>query len=282
MTSGEPLEGVAKEAVVCPLLFLRNSRGKSHKNYLSDLGMKDTRIFLGYDVVDNDYFAKAARLARTRAEMTLLQSLAIPRRPYFFAMTRLIPRKNVERLVSAFSSYRTEIKVDAPWDLVICGSGIQEKVIREVIQANGLDSFVHLPGFIPYEHVGAGMVWRPLSFILPCKNSGDWLSTKHAQPPSRFYAAAQSVQLRNSFVKERTDMFLIHWTQERSLRTSKMHQLSEDERLQMGESSARIVAQFTPQHFAEGLIQAIDTGSISLELLRLFSSTFRRFDSILR
>ncbi len=239
---------------------------KSHQQYLSKLGMKDTQIFFGYDVVDNDYFAKAAKLARDKSGMTRLQSLGIPKRPYFLAMTRLIPRKNVERLVSAFSSYRTDAKVDAPWDLVICGSGIQEKVIREVIQANGLDSFVHLPGFIPYEHVGA---WYGLAsaFIHPAMQEQWGLVINEACAASLPILCSRTVGAASELVREGTNGYLFDPLDTGAIAYAlvKMHQLSEDERLQMGESSARIVAQFTPQHFAEGLMQAIATGSISLD-----------------
>ena len=58
---------------------------KSHKNYLTDLGMKDSRIFLGYDVVDNHYFAEAARQARTEREYDTPAISGHPPAPLLFS-----------------------------------------------------------------------------------------------------------------------------------------------------------------------------------------------------
>ena len=35
----------------------RSSEGQSHRDYLVELGMPPDRIALGYNAVDNDYFA---------------------------------------------------------------------------------------------------------------------------------------------------------------------------------------------------------------------------------
>ena len=66
--------------------------GQAHASYLEALGQPADRIFRGYDVVDNEYFAHAVRVIRdqfleTRAKQGLPEN-------YFLASARFIPKKN--------------------------------------------------------------------------------------------------------------------------------------------------------------------------------------------
>ena len=112
--------------------------GRPHKEYMVKLGMPAERIFLGYDAVDNAYFAAGAAKWRKQKienrnqksegknqfQLSLAREMASPispgsvsafqdvsvsafqNAPFFLASARFIEKKNLPRLLKAFSRYR--------------------------------------------------------------------------------------------------------------------------------------------------------------------------------
>jgi 1,2-diacylglycerol 3-alpha-glucosyltransferase len=74
--------------------------GSSHVEYLCKLGLPSARCTIGYDVVDNDYFATEA--ARWRGGDGRRSTLSLP---YFLASNRFIEKKNLFRLLEAYARY---------------------------------------------------------------------------------------------------------------------------------------------------------------------------------
>lgn len=85
--------------------------------YLCTLGFPAARIWRGYDVVDNDAFAAAAREAKSRAA-EIRERLGLPERFFLYA-GRMAPEKNVSVLLEAHGRLTG---TDAP-GLVLAGSG---------------------------------------------------------------------------------------------------------------------------------------------------------------
>src|SRR4030095_11875192 len=78
--------------------------GQRHVEYLVELGMPRQRVFTGYDVVDNDYFAR--RTAEIRhLGLDIRNKRGLPEN-YFLASSRFIEKKNLPRLISAYAEYR--------------------------------------------------------------------------------------------------------------------------------------------------------------------------------
>lgn len=132
--------------------------GQLHHDYLLKLGFSKPAISLGYDVVDNAHFTQKALQAREDSTVTRRQQPDIPLCPYFIAVTRFIPRKNVLRLIDAYADYRSlglsaQAEPSQLWDLVICGSGIEADKIRAKITYHHLESSIHLPGFKSYQEI---------------------------------------------------------------------------------------------------------------------------------
>ena len=100
--------------------------------YLVSLGMPRERIRRGYDVVDNDQFEKGAEQVLGRAD-EIIKKLDLPK-DYFLFCGRLAPEKNLRRLLSAFQSYSAG---GGKWNLVIVGSGPQEREIKARAEALG-------------------------------------------------------------------------------------------------------------------------------------------------
>ena len=95
--------------------------GTPHIEYLELLGMDRDKVFIGYDVVDNDFF-------KSRVEQYKLQNDT----PYFLASNRFVPKKNLLRLIEAYGQY---VKIsqfsketlaeneNIIWPLVLLGDG---------------------------------------------------------------------------------------------------------------------------------------------------------------
>ena len=111
--------------------------GSPQKRYFEKLGMPSDRIFIGYDVVDNESFAKSK-----------IQHLENPiKNPFFFTINRFIEKKNLLWLLSVYSEYRNQLGEKA-WDLVLCGDGdLRIKILNRIAELN-LEKFVHCPGFL--------------------------------------------------------------------------------------------------------------------------------------
>ena len=93
--------------------------GPRHRDYLVDLGMPRDRIALGYNAVDNAAFARRPR----PPDATPDGRRGLPEAPYFLAVNRFVPEKNLARLVRAFARYRRPRREAGAWDLVLCGDG---------------------------------------------------------------------------------------------------------------------------------------------------------------
>ena len=89
---------------------------RSQREYLTNLGIPSEKIHFGYNVVNNDYFAKEAK--RFKHEDGSLKI-----RPYFQASNRFIERKNLHRLIRAFASFTENSSSKSVWNLCLLGDG---------------------------------------------------------------------------------------------------------------------------------------------------------------
>jgi 1,2-diacylglycerol 3-alpha-glucosyltransferase len=239
--------------------------GQLHHDYLMGLGLPNDRIFRGYNAVDNAYFAQQATWA-SHQPMAARQRQPIPSRPYFLSATRLIPRKNVKRLIEAFIAYRHEVG-DGAWDLVICGNGSETASIQELIQQQQIQNYVHLPGFVTYQDIGD---WYGLAnaFVHPPLHEQWGLVVNEAAAAglpllcSRAAGASELVQeqseQRNGFVFEPTSI------PDMTQALLAMHHLDAQTRCRYGQNSQAIVAHYSAQSFADGLTRAAQTALNSI------------------
>ncbi len=120
--------------------------GQPQVEYVVGLGFDKGRVFTGCDVVDNEYFRQGAEEARQHAER-LRRELDLPER-YLLTVSRFVPRKNLERLLTAYSHYRATAR--DPAGLVVLGSGpLRERLLRRASEL-GIERDVHFRGFAQY------------------------------------------------------------------------------------------------------------------------------------
>jgi glycosyltransferase involved in cell wall biosynthesis len=135
--------------------------GKRHVDYLVELGMPRERVFTGYDVVDNAYFARRASEIRN-SKFEIRNKYDLPEN-YFLASARFIEKKNLLRLITAYAEYLRTSEVgrnksevgtaSAPWDLVLLGDGPLRETLKFQLSTLNLHPHVHLPGFKPYDEL---------------------------------------------------------------------------------------------------------------------------------
>jgi 1,2-diacylglycerol 3-alpha-glucosyltransferase len=130
--------------------------GTPHAEYLGMLGLPKDRIFLGYDIVDNEYFAARSAEAKSR-ESEVRKNFQLPEK-FFLASARFIEKKNLFRLLDAYARYREAAKGEGksePWGLVLLGDGELRADIAARVAALGLRDHVILPGFKQYDELPA-------------------------------------------------------------------------------------------------------------------------------
>ncbi len=132
--------------------------GTPHRDYLAQLGLVRKKIFLGYDVVDNDYFQRKSAEARSQ-KSEIRSKLGLPE-TFFLASARFVEKKNLFRLVQAYGRYRALAEKSGTekakiWPLVLLGDGELKTEIKKTISELGLETFVHLSGFKQYDELPA-------------------------------------------------------------------------------------------------------------------------------
>ncbi|MGH7952682.1 MAG: glycosyltransferase family 4 protein [Limisphaerales bacterium] len=134
--------------------------GTPHASYLEQLGIERKKIFLGYDAVDNDYFAIKAAEARNR-KSEIRNQLGLPEN-FFLASARFVEKKNLPRLIQAYARYRdlvkkseTENKKSEIWDLVLLGDGPLRETLNFQLSTLNLRPHVLLSGFKQYDELPA-------------------------------------------------------------------------------------------------------------------------------
>ena len=239
--------------------------GQRHVDYLVELGMPRDRIFGGYDVVDNAYFASRALEIRN-SKFEIQKKYALPEN-YFLASARFIEKKNLPRLIRAYAEYRqrsevrgqrSEVGVSAGstlWDLVLLGDGPLKPDLSRLISELRLQAHVNLPGFKPYEELPVYYAFAK-AFVHASTTEQWGLVVNEAIASglpvivSDRCGCVPELVNGNGFIFDPLD------EQKLAARLLKMASLSDDERRSLGDAGYRIAANFAPERFGEGLEQA--------------------------
>lgn len=235
--------------------------GQAHREYLVQLGMPAPAIYLGYDVVDNDFFSSGSEHARSRSD-EYRHKMYLPAN-YLLCSARFIPKKNLFRLLLAFSAVLEKLKVSdvssSHWHLVILGDGELRPEIEKSIRELGLCQRVLLPGFKQVDELPAYYALAS-AFVLPSTIEQWGLVVNEAMASGlpvlvseRCGCVPDLVQNgRNGFT---FDPFDINEIADRMLEIVTMNV---QDRQAMGDTGKKIIAQWSPEAFAKGLQSAAD------------------------
>jgi 1,2-diacylglycerol 3-alpha-glucosyltransferase len=221
--------------------------GKPHQRYLTKLGMPAEAIFLGYDVVGNDTF-----------NPDKLKHLFKPvNQPYFLAINRFVPKKNLLFLITSYANYY-QLAGDNAWDLVICGDGELRPEIEQQIKKYQLENHIHLPGFLqqdellPYfAHAGC--------FIHASVQEQWGLVVNEAMAASLPVLVSRRCGCFEDLVIEGINGFGFDPTNSHEL-TDLMLKISAPgmELEKIGKAALEHIQTISPEYFAQGLIQAME------------------------
>lgn len=243
-------EWVKSQVVGCCSAALAG--GSLHQTYLELLGLDRSRIFLGYDVVDNAYFEQGAIAAG--AEHSQAGGV-------FLASARFIAKKNLDRLISAYASYREGFLKTGrePWKLLLLGDGELRPDLEAQVKALALTNSVSMPGFLQYETLPAQ--YAKASAFIHASTTEQWgLVVNEAMASglpvivsNRCGSAADLVQNGvNGFAFDPYDVEAL---------TAAMTQLSSlpaAELEAMSQASRKLVGEWGPERFGQGMKQAVE------------------------
>ena len=229
--------------------------GDRHVDYLEHLGFDRDRAVTGYDVVDNDYFAQGAD--RARAEAGLRQRMGLPAR-YLVVTTRLVPKKNVLRLLDAFAMYRRRLGAEA-WDLVVIGDGPERPRVEARREALGLEGTMHLAGFKQYPDLPA-YYGLASGFVLPSV-SDQWGLVVNEAMACGLPALVSHACGASELVRDGENGFRFDPLSTADMARAMSDLTGESARLaEMGRAARAAVAVLSPETFAAALFRAVDLG----------------------
>jgi glycosyltransferase involved in cell wall biosynthesis len=229
--------------------------GQRHIDYLVELGMPRERIFTGYDVVDNAYFARRALKIRD-SRFEIREKHGLPEN-YFLASARFIEKKNLPTLIRAYATYRqkSEASGNPPWDLVLLGDGPLRQTLNSQLSTLNLQAHVHLPGFKQYDELP--VYYALAKAFVHASTTEQWgLVVNEAVASGLPVIVSDRCGCVPELVNGNGFTFDPFDEQELVERLSHMASLSDDERKSLSDASYGISANFAPKRFGEGLEQA--------------------------
>jgi glycosyltransferase involved in cell wall biosynthesis len=242
--------------IVVSLFSAGLAGGQLQKEYLITLGLPRNRVFTGYDVVDNDYFATNA--ARVRDNQTVFRrELSLPEN-YFLASARFVPKKNLRRLMEAYVFYRS-LAGPKYWKLVLLGDGPLRPELLTLRHELDLDNDCVMRGFIQYQDLPA--YYALANAFVHASTTEQWgLVVNEAMATGLPVIVSNRCGCAPDLVAEGKNGFTFNPESVEGLGNLmvEMSRLSGRHLEEMRAESRRIVAGFTPTHFATAAQQAID------------------------
>jgi 1,2-diacylglycerol 3-alpha-glucosyltransferase len=230
--------------------------GAPHGAYVQTLGFPAGAIFDGYDAVDNAHFADGAATARRNAAERR-RELGLPER-YLLASSRFVETKNLYRLIDAYDLYRRSAS-GRHWKLVLLGDGrLRASLVRQICRRGLLKELI-LPGFKQYDELPA--YYGLAGAFVHASTTEQWgLVVNEAM------AAGLPVLLSNrcgcvpDLVRDGVNGFTFDPYDVEALAglMQRVAAMTDEQRRAMGQAGQRIIADWGPERFADGLLQALE------------------------
>jgi len=231
--------------------------GPPHRDYLANLGMPPDRVALGYNAVDNDYFAKQAHRWRASTE----GRSGLPAAPYFLTVCRFVAEKNLIRLIRAFARLRLQSDSCAAWDLVLGGDGPGSGEVEGAIAMSGCAQAIHRPGFLQADSLPRWYA-HAAAFVLPSLSEPWGLVVNEAAASGLPLLVSTHAGCSLTLVPEpdgttgsRFDPLDLEAIK---TKLAWMAALPEESRRAMGQRAAEVVAHWGPDRFAQGAMEALE------------------------
>jgi glycosyltransferase involved in cell wall biosynthesis len=234
--------------------------GAPQADYLVKLGLPREHVFVGYDVVDNGFFAeKSKELAAQSLEPSEVM------RPYFLACARFGKKKNIPGLIRSYARYRGIAKLSTLdsrpstlLDLVIVGEGEERTLIEQTIHDCGVADYVHLVGAKGYMELP--FYYAHAFAFIHASTTEQWgLVVNEAMASGLPVLVSNRCGCIADLVREGENGWTFDPSDEEQI-TELMVKISSDEevRRKMGARSREIIAEWGPERFASGVRSAVE------------------------
>jgi glycosyltransferase involved in cell wall biosynthesis len=224
----------------------------SHAKYYQQMAFPADRIVYGVDVVDNDFFADGAENAHRNAA-EIRRELHLPEN-YFLFVGRLIERKGVRMLLTAYRKYSSAMGKSA-WDLVVIGDRDEEQESESIVRDH------------PGVHFAGGKFGSELSqyyglakaFILPSTTETWGLVANEALASGLPILVSSGCGCAKTLVETGKNGWVFPPGDDMQLadRLTAMTSLSSEEWYAMSNRSKEIIAHWSLDTFAESVLKAI-------------------------
>lgn len=232
--------------------------GPPHTDYIVKLGIPRDRVRLGYNAVDNAYFASGAAVARA-SEKQLKAQYGLPEH-YVLASARFITKKNLPNLINAYALARA--KHPALPDLVVLGDGPERHAVQDAITANEVERFVHLPGFCGYDVLPA--YYGLSEGFLHVSSTEQWgLVINEAMACGVPVIATHTCGAARSVIQDGVSGILAGIdVASISAALLRLFQMTAEQRALMGAAAAEAICEWGPERFGAGLRATVDCARI--------------------
>jgi glycosyltransferase involved in cell wall biosynthesis len=235
--------------------------GPRHRDYLASLGLPAERVCLGYNAVDGAAFA--AQADAYRRDPNVRQGL--PDRPYFLAVSRFAPEKNLPALVRAYARYRRDAGAGTAWDLALCGGGPSADAVGAAVAASGFAGSIHRPGFLQAGELARWYAFAA-AFVHPAVSEPWGLVVNEAAACGLPLLVSDRAGCAETFVPEgpgstgRT--FDPRDEEGMAAALAWVVGLSEDDRRALGGRAAEVARAWGPERFARGAVEALQVAEV--------------------
>ena len=226
--------------------------GGSARRYLSSHGVHDSFIYTAPNAVDNALFTKSADVACNDA-VALRRRLQLPGR-YFLFVGRFVAEKGVFELLSAYAKLDERLRTQI--GLVLVGDGAAKPVLQE-LAANITPGRVIFPGFAQREQLPVYYALADM-LILPTYTDTWGLVVNEGMACGLPVILSCAAGCAEDLVEENWNGLLIPPKDESALVVAMERLATEnDVRLQMAANSRQRIVRYSPEEWANGVVQAV-------------------------
>ena len=247
--------------------------GSPQAEYVHRLGISDDRIFVGYNVVDNDYFKLRTDQVRRHSDK-FRREFGLPDR-YFLSSARFITSKNLAYLIQEYATYRALFRAPdkstpkpssrLPWSLVIIGDGTERRNLESLVSGLRLNDSVCMPGFKQYADLP--IYYALAGAFVHASTSEPWgLVVNEAMACRLPVAVSERCGCVRDLVRIEQNGFTFDPTRRGQLSRLMLRMSSsrtEGERL--GQAGAALISRWGPERFGRGFRnaanRAVDVGA---------------------
>jgi 1,2-diacylglycerol 3-alpha-glucosyltransferase len=209
-------------------------------------GFQNERIFYGLNVVNNSFWQ-----SDKEPEFSLY-----PNHDYFLSVGRQVPKKNFLFLLKAYLEY-TKL-TNRPKDLILVGEGQDHELIEEFVNNTKLETVILLP--FKSQPQLRELYKNASSFVFPSKYGETWgLVVNEAMASGLPILVSNQVGCSSTLVKDGINGYEFSPFNGKQLSDLMllMSELSEHDRIRMGQKSKEIIADWDLDRFCKGTYEAI-------------------------